>query len=121
MEQTEYEAFNKKRTRLLPTEVKGWTSGGDAKKPAKKAAAKKVAAKKAAPKAEESEEGGLEAIKAQIITIAKTSEDDGGATFIERCYAEIDGLDANDEAMALVDDVESEDSIWQTVGATEVE
>ena len=120
MEQTEYSAFNKTRTRLLPTEVKGWTAS-EKPKAAKKAAAKKVAAKKAAPKAEESEEGGLEAIKAQIITIAKSSEDDGGATFIERCYAEIDGLDANDEAMLLVDDVESEDSIWQTVGATEVE
>jgi hypothetical protein len=47
--------------------------------------------------------------------------DDGGATFIERCYSEIEGLDANDEAMLLVDDVESEESIWQTVGATEVE
>jgi len=127
MEQTEYEAFNKKRTRLLPTEVKGWSEGKA--KPAKKAAAKKVAAKKAAPKAEEveveevAEETGptLASLTAAIIAIAKTSEDDGGATFVERCYSEIEGLDANDEAMLLVDDVESEDSIWQTVGATEVE
>ncbi len=123
MEQTEYTAFDKKRTRLLPTEVKGW--GAAKPKAAKKAAAKKVAAKKAAaPKVEEeAEETGptLESLKAQIIAIAKTSEDDGGATFIERCYSEIEGLDANDEAMALVDDVESEESIWQTVGATEVE
>lgn len=127
MEQTEYEAFNKKRTRLLPTEVKGWSEAKA--KPAKKAAAKKVAAKKAAPKAEEveveevAEETGptLASLTAAIIAIAKTSEDDGGATFVERCYSEIEGLDANDEAMLLVDDVESEDSIWQTVGATEVE
>lgn len=127
MEQTEYEAFNKKRSRLLPTEVKGWT--GEAKKPAKKAAAKKVAAKKAAPKAEaeevetDAEDAGptLESLTAAIIAIAKTSEDDGGATFVERCYSEIEGLDANDEAMQLVDDVESEDSIWMVHGATEVE
>lgn len=127
MEQTEYEAFSKKRTRLLPTEVKGWNEGKA--KPAKKAAAKKVAAKKAAPKAEEveveevAEETGptLASLTEAIIAIAKTSEDDGGATFVERCYSEIEGLDANDEAMLLVDDVESEDSIWQTVGATEVE
>lgn len=119
MVQTEYEAFNKKRTRLLPTEVKGW--GAAKPKAAKKAAAKKVAAKKAAPKVEEPEVDPLEALREQIIAIAKTSEDDGGATFIERCYSEIEGLDASDEAMALVDDVESEESIWQTVGATEVE
>ena len=119
MEQTEYTAFDKKRTRLLPTEVKGW--GAAKPKAAKKAAAKKVAAKKAAPKVEEPEVDPLEALREQIVAIAKTSEDDGGATFIERCYTEIDGLDANDEAMALVDDVESEGSIWQTVGATEVE
>lgn len=119
VEQTEYKAFDKTRTRLLPTEVKGWAS--EAKKPAKKAAAKKVAAKKAAPKAEETEADPLVSLEDQIIAIAKSSPDDGGATFIERCYAEIDGLDANDEAMALVDDVESESSIWMTVGATEVE
>ena len=119
MEQVSYEAFNKTRTRLLPTEVKGWGSS-EAKKPAKKAAAKKVAAKKAAPKPEP-EADPLVSLEDQIVAIAKSSPDDGGATFIERCYAEIDGLDANDEAMALVDDVESEDSIWQTVGATEVE
>ena len=63
----------------------------------------------------------LASLTEAIIAIAKTSEDDGGATFVERCYSEIEGLDANDEAMLLVDDVESEDSIWQTVGATEVE
>lgn len=124
VEQTEYKAFDKTRTRLLPTEVKGW--GTEKPKPAKKAAAKKVAAKKAAAtKVEEevAEETGptLESLKAAIVAIAKTSEDDGGATFIERCYSEIDGLDANDEAMALVDDVESAESIWMTVGATEVE
>lgn len=129
VEQTEYQAggFRKPkdqwimRTRLMPTAVHGW-DGADvpAKKekpaPAKKAAAKKVAARK--PAKQEAEMSPYEAaladvdpdIMAAIRAIA--AEVDTAEEFIDRCYAEVDGLDEDANAMLLVDDVDSDGTIW---------
>jgi len=112
----------KTRGRLMPIEVLGW-DGAAVEKPAapvaKKAPAKKAPVKKAPAKAEpEAElspyataraavgEGIAEAIRAIADEVTDTDE------FMERCYAEIDGIDADDNIQLLVDDVESEDSIW---------
>lgn len=136
MEQTEYTVGGfggqeaKVRTRLMPTEVYGWDNA--APKPAKAAPAKKAAAKKApakkaaAAKVVEVEEpaepeveltpyqtaraAAGEEIVAAIRAIADECEDTD--TFMERCYAEIDGIDDSAEIQLLVDDVESEESIW---------
>lgn len=129
MEQTEYtvggfgNVEKKTRTRLMPTEVYGWTEAPKpaTKAPAKKAPAKKAAVKKAAAKEPEVEEtvqtpyaaarlAAGEEIVAQIRAIADECEDTD--QFMERCYAEVAGIDESAEIQLLVDDVDSEESIW---------
>lgn len=128
MEQTEYtvggfgNVEKKTRTRLMPTEVYGWDAPAATKPaPAKKAPAKKAPAKKAAAKEPEVEETvqtpyaaarlvAGEDIVAQIRAIADECEDTD--QFMERCYAEVTGIDESAEIQLLVDDVDSEESIW---------
>jgi len=134
MEQTEYttggfgNVEKKTRTRLMPTEVYGWTEAPKpaTKAPAKKAAAKKAPAKKAAaakvveaePEVEETVQtpyaaarlvAGQDVVDA-IRAIADECEDTD--QFMERCYAEVEGIDESAEIQLLVDDVDSDESIW---------
>jgi len=119
----------KSSTYLVPTEIFGWDEGE--KKPAKKSAAKKSAAKKSVSKRpakkaeveEEVEEAEVEveetstvdaAIIAQIRKIAEEVDGDDGE-FIDRCYAEIDGIEDDEEIMALVDDLD--EGVWAEVYA----
>ena len=131
MEQAEYtvggfgNVEKKTKTRLMPTEVYGWTDAPAAAKPApaKKAPAKKAPAKKPASKPAPAEEtveelsayGQARAavgedIVAQIRAIADESTDTD--EFMERCYAEVEGIDESAEIQLLVDDVDSDESIW---------
>lgn len=134
MEQTDYtvggfgNVEKKTRTRLMPTEVYGWddaapkpAKAAPAKKaPAKKAPAKKAAASKPAPEPEVEETvqtpyaaarlvAGQDVVDA-IRAIADECEDTDA--FMERCYAEVEGIDESAEIQLLVDDVDSEESIW---------
>lgn len=107
------EVMDKTRDVLLPDTIIGWGdengSGGEAEaeKP-KKAPAKKKAAKKAPEPAED------DTVPADMVAAieAIAAEAEDADEFIARCYDEIDGLDENADAMALVDDVDSDDSIW---------
>jgi hypothetical protein len=112
------------RERLLPdggiswagAEVVGGGSGSGAK-PAKKAAAKKapaaVAPAPAAPAPVTATPPATE-LREAVVAIALTSESD--EQFIMRCYDEVPGLDADADAMALVDDVESAGCVWLEYG-----
>lgn len=103
---------------LLPTKFYGWEDGAapakaaakSAKKASKASKSTAKAAKKAAP-AEKAESGLTAEIAAQIRKIADESDDE--ATFVERAYAEVEGVEASAEIQAAIDDTESEDSIWQ--------
>lgn len=128
MVQTELPKFRgeaEARERLLPDGDVHWVgSEGEAKKGAKKVAKKAtpVATPTPAPAAEEdaaegegdtAEEGSNTTLDA-IIAIARTSESD--EQFIVRCYDEVEGLDSDGDAMALVDDVDSPTGTWALYG-----
>lgn len=128
------------KDRLLPTEFHGWVdegaaSGSGGKAPAKKAPAKKAASTKAkakpAPEAEpETEENVAEEntpsdattpyltakaqVDAGIISQLETIAAESGTAdeFMERAYAEVDGIDDDENIQLLVDDVDSDESIW---------
>lgn len=131
----------KVRSHLMPDEVYGWddAEAKPAKPAAKKAVAKPAPAKKAAtakptakPKPAVKEEPVEETpaeptgelseyqtaraqVDAEIVAAieAIAAEADTDADFIDRCYAEVDGLADDDNAMYLVDNVDADDSIWQ--------
>jgi hypothetical protein len=120
------------KSELMPSEFYGWTDGEveekakpevKAKPAAKKAAAPKPKpAPKPAPAAEDepAETPGSEyaAAKAQVDPdlVAKieaiAADCDDADTFMSRAYSEIEGLDEDDNAMYLVDNVDAEDGIW---------
>jgi hypothetical protein len=95
---------------LIPTAFVG---SGDVVKPkaprTKKAAAKKKAKKAAAPKTEP-EGPDLDEVRTQVRAIADTC--DTVEEFAERAYSEIEGLEDNADWQALVDDTDSEGSVW---------
>lgn len=107
------EVMDKTRDVLLPDTIIGWGDDNEDEAPKKKApakkAAKKTAKKKAAAPADDEPAVPADMVAA-IEAIAAEAED--ADEFIARCYDEVDGLDENADAMALVDDVDSDDSIW---------
>ena len=124
------------KDRLLPTVFHGWVGeGAEGKAPAKKAAAKKAASTKAKakpasepePDTEPEAEGGEDSTEATTPYLAAKAQVDTGIIaqleaiagesgtadeFMERAYAEVDGIDDDENIQLLVDDVDSDESIW---------
>lgn len=123
------------KDRLLPTVFHGWVDEGASggKAPAKKAPAKKAASTKAkakpAPEAEpetEQDQGGEQGetttpyltakaqVSADVISLLEKIAGEAGTAdeFMERAYAEVDGIDDDENIQLLVDDVDSDESIW---------
>lgn len=142
MEQEDVKGFDgTTRSKLLPTKLDGWKPARDAKPV--KAAAKKRGPGRPRKVPTPAATGPVEAEKAvedsaqvadipadklkdvdpyvleRMIEIARQSGTD--EEFIDRCYGEIAGLDESGPAMALVDDVESPDSVWALHGGAEAE
>lgn len=114
-------------TKPLPTVVYGWDEGGTGAKkkaaakkaPAKKVAAKKTAAKKPAakpaPKAKEQSEyeAAMEAVGSEVVEALReiAAEAEDANAFFDAAYAQ-DWVAEDEAVQLLVDDYESDESIW---------